>query len=66
MKKHTKSVRLNELMFEQVTTMNKAEISAFRDVLASTLPSYIDEAAKRARELTSTTEQQKHDTNNKA
>jgi hypothetical protein len=52
-------------MFEQVQSMNKAEISAFVDVLTQTLPSYIDEAAKRARELSQEPEIKSHD-NNKA
>jgi len=56
-----KRASLAELMFNKVQSMNKAEIRAFREVLTSTLPTYIDEAAKQAVDITKTTERDKHD-----
>ena len=56
-----KRTHLAELMFDKVQDMSAKELSTFREVLKQTLPSYIDEAAKQARELTQQTEIKKHD-----
>jgi hypothetical protein len=56
-----RETNLSELMFDKVQDMSTKELAAFREVLKSTLPAYIDEAAKRAVEQAQQTESQKHD-----